>query len=95
MRYKRSYEYLLQEIEDKLLIVHKDFFWILKSFFFGNFFFWILSHFGYSLPVQADTFLFQKIFESIFFWNKKVLVYSLTPMPLPEMFTMRVNLKNA
>ena len=25
------------------------------------------------------------------FWS----IYSLTPMPLPEMFTMRVNLKNA
>ena len=77
MRYKRSYQYLLQEIEDKLLIVHKDFFF--KKLFFWEFFFWILSHFSYSLTVQANTFLFQKNFESIFFWNKKVLVYSLTP----------------
>ena len=43
------------------------------------------------------TLLFQKfsvpeskiIFESIFFWNKKVLVLT-TPIPLPDMFTMSV-----
>ena len=75
MRYKRSFQYLLQEIEDKLLIVHKDFFWILKSFFFGKIFldfisFWLLT------TSSANTFLFQKIFESIFFWNKKYWLHS-------------------
>ena len=60
----------------------KSFFWIFKMFFLD----FQKDFFGSSLPTYPNTFWFQKnllpefiiIFESIFFWNKKVLVYLLT-----------------
>ena len=70
MRYKRSYQYLLQEIEDKLLIVHKDFFWIL--FFFGKFFFGfyliLATHYHQLKPI---LFYSKKILNPFFFGIKK------------------------
>ena len=71
MRCKRSYQYLLQEIEDKLLIAHKDFFWILKSFFFGNFFFGFYLILATHYQFKPILFYSKKFLNPFFFGIKK------------------------